>query len=302
MMKKIHKTLALVAVIVVFSSGCRSTEEYKKFAEAGTQFAEANNLLLDIAGKVKINLTSEQVLSDRTISKIAELNLTNSVEKKIIDDYIQRYNNYSRDDQERLELLNELRTHNQLLQAYFLKLIELANSDASARTQVSVESIANQLQASGSKVIQLNSDKIDKLPLVTRIVLDASIRGFLRQELEKRKEAIYKEITIQEKVFDILAESIKKDLKNMRELQEYRLVIMPLIQQQEIDEDEWIKTREEILTKHIETISLIKTASNNFKEFKEIFQASIEGEVTSERINKLLKNSNYFHQAVSKQE
>lgn len=301
MIKKIHKTLALMAVIVVFSSSCRSTEEYKKFAEAGNQFAEANNLLLDIAGKVKINVTSEKVLSDRTISKIAELNLTNSVEKKILDDYIQRYNNYSRDDQERLELLNELRTHNQLLQAYFLKLIELANSDAPARTQVSVESIASQLQASGSKVIQLSSDKIDKLPSVTRIVLDSSIRGFLRKELEKRKESIYKEITIQEKVFDFLAESIKGDLKIMRELQEYRLVIMPLIQQEGIDEDEWIKTRKEVLTKHIETISLIKTASNNLKEFKEIFQASIEGEITSERFKKFLKDTDYLLKAVSHQ-
>ena len=300
MIKNIYKTLAIVAVIAVFTSSCRSTEEYKKFAEAGNKFAEATNSLLDNAREVTINITSERVLSDRSISRIAGLNFQNDRDKKIINDFVERYNQLSQKDKERLDLINGIREHNQLLQAYFSKLIELANSDAPERTKSSVESIANQLQATGSKVIKLSPIKIDKLPSVTKIVLDARIRGALRKELEKRKDIIYKEITIQEQLLNFLANSIEEDIKIMRDLQENRLVLTPLIQQQEINQAEWIKKREEVLTQDVEVILAIKKASNALGEFKGLFQTSIEGGLTSERLNQFFQNTDSFVTTVSR--
>ena len=191
-MKRIYKTLVIAAIVITFVSGCRTTKEYEKFAEAGNNFVEATNTLLDTAGDITINTTSEKVLSDRIIS--GEFKLNEERAKK----NIQRNTKLSEEDKKRLELIKQLRKHNQFLQDYFAKLIELANSDSPERTKVAVESIAQNLQDSGNKLVKLSPVNIDKLPSVTKIVLDARIRGALREELEKRKDTIYREITIQD--------------------------------------------------------------------------------------------------------
>jgi hypothetical protein len=296
MTKNLKKTLLLaVAIIATFTSGCRSTEEYRKFAEAGNNFAEATNLLLDSAGKIKIDTTSERVLSDRRVR--GEFKPSDEARKKVIDNYSE----LSKPEKERLELIKELRKHNQFLQNYFTKLIELADSKSPDRTKTAVESIANQLQESGNNLVNLSPIKIDKLPSVTKIVLDTRIRGALKEELEKRKFVIYQEITTQEKVLKVIGDSMKNDSEIRRELREYRLVISPLLQPEKLDPDEdtWIKTRYEVLTQDAETISKINKVSDALREFKEIFIASIEGDITSKRLNNFLQSTNSLSILVS---
>ena len=297
MTKKFQKTLLLVAIIVTFTSGCRSTEEYKKFAEAGNNFAEATNSLLDTAGKITINTTSERVLSDRRVS--GGLKPNDEATKR----FIARYNEYSKQDKERLELIKELRKHNQFLQDYFNKLIELADSKSPDRTKTAVGSIANQLKESSSKLINLSPIKIDQLPSITKIVLDARISGALKEELENRKFIIYQEITIQEKILKIISNSMEQDAEIQRNLREIRLVIRPLIQPEGINDENaekaWIETRNNVLTQDADVILTIKKASDNLRTFKEIFIASIEGDITSKRLDKFLEETNSFSTLVS---
>jgi hypothetical protein len=290
MNKNFQKTLLAVAIIATFTSGCRSTDEYKKFAEAGNNFAEATNFLLDSAGNITIDTTSERVLSDRRVS--GEFKPNDEASKK----FVARYSELSKQDKERLELIKELRKHNHFLQNYFTKLIELADSKSPDRTKKAVESIANKLQDSGTKLLNLSPIKIDKLPSVTKIVLDARIRGALKEELEKRKFVIYQEITIQEKLLKIISNSMEEDAKIKRDLQEYRLVVKPLIQPGNLNNDEeaWIKERNDILKQDADIILAINQASDNLREFKEIFIASIEGDITSKRLNKFLRETNSF--------
>ncbi|QSJ18981.1 hypothetical protein JYQ62_09695 [Nostoc sp. UHCC 0702] len=61
MISNFHKTWVVVAIIATFISGCRYKDEYKKFAEAGKNFAEATNSLLDTAGNITINTTSDAI-------------------------------------------------------------------------------------------------------------------------------------------------------------------------------------------------------------------------------------------------
>lgn len=293
MITKFKKTFLLVAILATFTSGCKSTDDYKKFADAGNAFANANNILLDTAKDVAINTTSERVLSDR-ISQ--GLKPSDEVTKK----FVERYNSLSKLDKDRLELIQELRRHNNFLQAYFNKLLELANSKSPERTQTAAENIASQLQNSGAKLINLGPVKLDKLPSVTKIVLDARIRGAIRDELEKRKEIIYREITIQEKLLDVISDSMENDIKITRDLQEYRLVLKPLLVTPENinDENAWIETRNKVMTQDAEIIVKIDTASKNFKAFKEIFIASVEGKVTSKSLNKFIQETNSFSKLV----
>ncbi|MBD2492298.1 hypothetical protein [Aulosira sp. FACHB-615] len=296
MTRNFHKTFVVVAIIATFASGCRSTDEYKKFAEAGNNFAEATNSLLMDAEKITINTTSERLLSDRKTS--GEFQPSDEAAKKFVD----RYTELSEQDKKRLELIKELRRHNQFLQAYFNKLIELAGSDSPDRSKAAVESIANNLQNSGSKIVGLSPIKIDRLPSVTKIVLDARIRGALREELEKRKFTIYQEITFQEKVLKQISDSVETDIKTLRDLQEYRLVLKPLTQLEDINDDTWIKKRYEVLTQDAEVVTKIKDASDKLTKFKELFIASIEGDLTSKRLNNFIQETNSFSALVSSQQ
>ncbi|AVH63883.1 hypothetical protein NPM_2146 [Nostoc sp. 'Peltigera membranacea cyanobiont' N6] len=294
-MRNFHKTFVIVAIIATFASGCRSTDEYKKFAEAGNSFAEATNSLLEDAEKITINTTSERLLSDRRTS--GEFQPSDEAAKK----FIARYNELSEGDKKRLELIKELRRHNQFLQAYFNKLLELAGSDSPDRSKAAVESIANNLQNTGSKLVSLSPIKIDRLPSVTKIVLDARIRGALREELEKRKFTIYQEITFQEKVLKQISDSAETDIQRLRDFQEYRLVLKPLTQSAQVSEDGWIEIRYQVLTQDGEVVTKIKNASDKLTKFKELFIASIEGDLTSKRLDNFIQETNSFSAFVSSQ-
>jgi hypothetical protein len=287
MTKNLKKTLLAVAIIATFTSGCRSTQEYKKFAEAGNNFTEANNALLDTAENITVDTTSERLLSDRNNP---ELNSSNDRRSAA------RYEELSKQDIERLELIAELRKHNQLLQDYFSTLIELAGSDSPEKTQKSVDNIALQLQNSGVKLI--NFGKIGKLFPVTKIVLDARIRGAIRKELERRKETIYREISIQEESLKILSESMEHDIKVMRKLQEFRLVIKPLLQPGDMEENDWIEARNNLMIQDDSVILAIKKAKGSLGKFKAMFIASVEGELTSKSLKQFIQETNSFSELV----
>lgn len=290
MTKNFQKTLLVATILATIASGCKSTEDYKKFADAGNNFAKANDTLLNSAEDIAINTTSERILSER-ISQGPQ-------PTEDIRTFAKRYEtNFSKSDKERLELIKELRNHNQILFAYFNKLISLADSDSSARTQQSVESIATQLQASGNKLLSFG--KIGKLPSVTKIVLDARIRGAIRDELEKRKDTIYREIKIQEESLKFISDSMEHDIEITRQLQENRLVILPLFQPlDKINHDEWIQTRHKVMTQNSEIILTINQASGNLAEFREMFIASVGGQETSKRIDNFVKETNSFSELV----
>lgn len=295
MAKKMYKTLLIVAIATIFASGCRTTKEYKKIAEAGNNFVEATNNLLDTAGDITINTTSERVLSDRIVS--GEIKPNDEKAKN----FIRRYTKLSEEDKKRLEFIKELRKHNQFLQDYFAKLIDLTNSDSSERTKVAVESIAQNLQESGNKLIKLSSVNIDQLPSATKIFIDARIRGALREELEKRKYTIYREITIQEKLMKIISNSIENDIEIMRDLKEYRLVIEPLLDSENFDENTWIETRYQVLTHNTEVLSKIEKASDTLGKFKEFFIASIEGDINTKSLKRFIQETNSFSVLTSEQ-
>ena len=295
MVTNFHKTLVIVAIVTTFASGCRSTKEYKKFAEAGNNFVTATDTLLDAASDITINTTSERILSDRI--SCGEFKAGDEAAQK----FIERYDKLSASDKQRLELIKELRKHNYFLQNYFNKLIELADSDSADETKTAVENIVSQLKESGIKLVKLSSVKVDKLPSVTKIVLDARIRGALRDELEKRKFTIYQEITLQEKVLKAISNSIENDMEILRNFQEYRLVVKPIVQSESIDPDTWIQTRYKVMMQDADIISKINNASNTLTKFKGIFIDSIEGDITSKRLYKFIRKTNSFSTLVSEQ-
>ncbi|MBC1223507.1 hypothetical protein GNF10_00595 [Nostoc sp. UCD121] len=283
MKKTLHKTVFLFVMIATLTTGCRSTDEYKKFANAGSGYANAVDKLLDAAGDIRIDTTSEQLLRNDRI-----LNLTVDDYKKLAD----------RDD-ERLEVIRKLRKHNKLLGNYFQLLNELASSDAPTRAQGEIAGVVDNLNTIGKELQR--SDLITNAGLfqgIGNVVVSSQIRGALRDELEKRHRTILLELTIQKEMLKVLGDSIAQDVKLIRIAREERFVIRPLIQDTTIsEEDTWIETRRN-LVKMEKRGQELQFASQTLGKYQEVFQAFYEGKLTLARVNNFLQEVDDFLQIV----
>ncbi|MBE8997325.1 hypothetical protein IQ274_03605 [Nostoc sp. LEGE 12447] len=283
MKKTLHKTVFLFVMIATLTTGCRSTDEYKKFANAGSGYVNAVDKLLDAAGDIRIDTTSEQLLRNDRI-----LNLTVDDYKKLAD----------RDD-ERLEVIRKLRKHNKLLGNYFQLLNELASSDAPTRAQGEIAGVVDNLNTIGKELQR--SDLITNAGLfqgIGNVVVSSQIRGALRDELEKRHRTILLELTIQKEMLKVLGDSISQDVKLIRIAREERFVIRPLIQDTTIsEEDIWIETRRN-LVKMEKRGQELQFASQTLGNYQEVFQAFYEGKLTLARVNNFLQEVDDFLQIV----
>lgn len=279
MPKQTYKAVIFITVLITFLSGCRSTDEYKRLAEAGTKYADAVDSLLDTAGDIRINATSEQLLKD------------DRIQNRSVDDYIK----LSQLDVERLQILSELRTHNQLLKRYFERIQELATSNAPEQAQSEIGGIIDNLNTVGNKLrgSSLASNN-EVFKGVTGFIISSQIRGALREELEKRNKTINLELITQSELLDALGKSIKQDVELIQIAQEQRLVINPLVQTAPVSNgDTWITTRRTILTMQ-KNVSQLASASMAMNNFRDIFKAFVEGRTESDRINTLLTDIEAF--------
>ncbi|WP_223269725.1 hypothetical protein [Nostoc sp. 'Peltigera membranacea cyanobiont' 213] len=90
--KNLHQVVIIFVLIASITTGCRSTDEYKKFANAGSQYTNAVDKLLDTASNIRIDTTSEQLLRN----------------DRILNQTIEDYQKLAQVDEERLEVLGKL--------------------------------------------------------------------------------------------------------------------------------------------------------------------------------------------------
>jgi hypothetical protein len=279
MIKKTSSTIVMLAVLASFISGCRSSAEYQRLAKAGNTYTTAMDKLLTTAGQIRIDGTSEQLLKDDRLSNQTP----------------ERYNELSKLDVERLEILENLRKHNRLLTRYFALIDELASSNAPDRAKQEIEGVVGNLNKIGT---QLRGSALfpntSVIKSVGGLVISSQIRGALREELEKRKDIIYREFKTQQVLLDALGNSIKQDVSLTIESRELRQVIRPLNEEQPIpDTDNWIAKRRAILTMNT-TVSELEDASKSAGKFRELFKDFVEGKLNRERLNSLLTDIESF--------
>lgn len=267
--------IVAVAMMTTFLGGCRSTDEYKKLAQAGTNYSNALNQLLDIAVETRINESSEELLlQDRDINRTFD-----------------NYKKFSDSDSNLIELVNRLKKHNRLLSKYFYLLEDLAGSNAPERTQTAIGGVIGNLNIVGQNLRISNSNLIKNKEVfqgIGKLIVSSQIRGALKEELEKRNQTIMLELKTQQELLNALSTQIKGELKEIQKKQEVRLVINPLLEPTVIEsEDAWITTRRELLTQEL-TAAELETASQSLGDFQSIFQDFVEGRSSSARIDSLL--------------
>lgn len=278
MSQKNHRIVIIVAVLAIFASGCRSTQEYERLAKAGSAYSTAVDELLEARGNIRIDNTSEELLHlDRQRPPVSS----------------EDYRELSINDQNQLVILERIQTHNQLLSRYFFLLGQVGNSKAPEDAQAAIGDIVTNLGIV-SKQLQPLVENQEAVGSVTRLVVSGKIRGILRDELEKRKDTIQAELILQHELLDLLADQIEDNLKNIQKRREERLVIKPLIDDKPVTEqDAWVANRREVLTMET-TVKELRAASDAADEFRGVFEDFVSGKLTVTRINIFLTDIQSF--------
>jgi len=260
--------ITIIGTIVVACGA--SLEEYQKFAKSGQEYATALDSLLVISGNYFVDANSENLIAndlqdqDRDSSNYAET---------------------TKEDDEWLTLIAEMRQHNRLLKEYFFALEDLATSNAPQEARKATDNIFKQLN-SISNSIQANP-RVGSIPVpsIPEIILSQKIKGELRKELEARKEAIYREIAIQEALLKLLTSQIKTDLKDIQNLKDERSVLPAFAAEQPIEKpDDWIIRRRQIRTMTL-SVQGLDDATKATESFKESFKLLLEDRFTIGRAN-----------------
>ncbi len=253
--------------------GVASLEEYQKFAKAGQEYAAALDTLLVASGNYFVDANSENLIA-------------NDLQERDRDS--SEYADITKQDDAWLALIAEMRQHNRLLKQYFFALENLATSNAPQEARKATDNIFQQLNGVSQR-IQANP-KVGNIPvsLIPEIILSQKIKGALREELEARKEAIYREIVIQEALLKLLTSQLKTDLKDIQNLRDERTVLPAFAAEQPIDNpDDWIVQRRNIRTMTL-AIKGLDDATEATQAFKESFQLLLEDRFTIGRANALL--------------
>ena len=278
-MKLTKRAMIIPAASLLLLSGCALTtpprSEYAAFAQAGSGYAEAVDKLLVAAGQAQVDSTSWRLVADKNdLGKVD--NAT--------------YDKKTKDDTDRLAAIKSLREHAGLLGVYFGHLESLATSDAPDRTKDAIQGVVKGITDLSKGLNTLYPNVFNALPPLTNIVVDEKVRGALREELEKRKDVIRKELQIQEKLLTVLKYQISHALTLAKNIKEQELVFAPLNAPSPLGKpEEWVAKRHEVIyiAATVEELDSARYAANKMKE---AFEALLSGEDTTGRINALIND------------
>lgn len=285
---RIINALLLLSFTLLLS--CANRSQYGSFAEAGIAYTRASDAVLDASTELKLSATSDLMLDDR---KEALYNLDRSYaeitndknlneeqkekhKKDALDNFTTKstadYNQKKQDDQKRVQIMAEIKTHNALLRDYFTKLVELSSDNP-------VEGITNELKAAGESLEKVTKElKVSAVSLgspvesIGNFVVDAAIRTTLRKELVARGNTIRHSLFLQEQLLQSLAKSMKNDTLTVSETFEKNSVLTPFIEARPIkNEVQWKKDRATVIRLEFASEELLK-ASKSTEKLRKSFE------------------------------
>lgn len=265
----------VLTLLLLVSAGCRPPAEYAEFAKAGTLYTAALDNLLVAATKTHLDASSERLLSDDEVGNTTD----------------EAYQKQAKADRERIQIHNELRRHARLLGLYFDSLYALATSTAPEQAQQHTEALFKQVNTVGETIrgSKLFSEGVPGIVgLLANAIVNAKIRGELKKELQSRKAALELELETQKRVLRALSRNMSADLKTLREKDEQRLIVFPLLDSTPIkDVEKWKENRRKVEL-YPTVITELEAAAGAIEKLEMIFAELISGKITPSRINSFL--------------
>lgn len=194
-----------------------------------------------------------------------------------------------------LTLIGRARRHTDLLKRYFVALENLATTDAPQRSREVAERIFVQLNQVGGLI----EPKLLTNPLISeqagqayaklpQLIISQKIKGDLRDEIQARKEAIYKELVTQELAQALLERQIKKNLVLIQSTRDRRTVKKEYVAMTPIANPQaWIDQRRAIRRLTL-SLDALDAASDASRKLKQAFVELVEDRLTLARANALL--------------
>lgn len=283
MKKPFRQSVVTFVLIVAVTTGCRSTSEYKKIADAGNEYTNAVDKLLVVATNSYIETSSNRFLDNALYfdeeSRRTELEKLNKVSR------------------ERIEIYKAIREHNKLLGEYFQTLGKLADSKSSTSLQGKLITIVSNLTTAGKIISASLPKKVPALERITNSPVSSEFTGALRSELEQRKDVILREIIIQKQILEEMGKLMEDDASYIYDKKEATLRNQLISLDMSSDDERalWIENRRSFLTMDT-TAKELREASKALSNFQAVFQAFIEGQSNLDQLKNASKGLKAFSQ------
>jgi hypothetical protein len=244
-----NRLTPLTLTLLLLASACAPARlsQFRSFSQAGVSYVKASEAFLDEAGAAAIK-------GDTTLLLRARPDLTEAERRK----QLLANNRLLR---ERLLLLNQLKTHGNLLREYFEILGLLADSKAPAPLTASAQNVFAGLSklAPSLRSASLGGVSIEsRLPAVLNLAVAPFKSRALENELKERGPAIERELALQEAALSLLSEELRKDLTILANAVETRDLVTPFASAPDVPSN-WPARRAEIL--HSQVTSESATAA-----------------------------------------
>ena len=269
------RSIMFIPLAALLLTGCATPQrsEYAAFAQAGSGYAAAVDKLLVGAGEVQVDATSWTLVADKGLSNVSD----------------EVYRMKTDADLERLAVIRHLRSHARQLELYFELLNTLATSDVPEKTSASIDGVVRNLAELSSVLRTSTPDAFSSLTPLTRLVVDMKIRGALKNELEKRKDVIRRELQVQDRVLGSLEDQISHALSLSKEIKERKVVLDPIqVDSPLLQPEEWVEKRRKVIYMP-EVVTELSSARRVVEKMSNSFESLLSGEKDAiDRINALI--------------
>jgi len=207
-----QRFIAVLAVLAFFAlSGCTTARltHFNTFAQAGTMYVTASQTVIQNAGTAAINTDSALLTKERPdLDQQKRQNTVNQSNARL---------------KERLQILQLISTHGQLLQEYFQALASLSDTKAKDSVGTAAQNVFNSLAKISPTLenAKVGAKSVSSLiPAITDPIVATFKVHALNEELKTRSKAITKELALQEAAFNLIKEELKTDTQEQQNLNE----------------------------------------------------------------------------------
>lgn len=278
----------LLVASLQFLGGCAAARltQFHNFAQAGTAYTKASQVVLDEAGSAAIQEDSLVLEKNREGLTTAE------ARRNFI-------NGQNQELRKRLALLEDIGRHGRLLQSYFETLAVLSDPKAPDSLGTAAQGVFNSIAALSPAIkdASLGGVKIgDRIPQATNFVVQVFKQKALENELKARSAAIERELALQEAAFAVITSTLEADLTVQLQLQETQDVIEPFASPKDLPKG-WATRREEILRAKVAAGSS-KAAQEAAAKLRESFVALVENRLSEPSIADIIAAINSMLKSV----
>jgi hypothetical protein len=278
--QRVKSTRLFVSLLTISFAlgGCatRRLTQFNTFAQAGITFTTASQTVITDAGNAVVNTDSALLIKARpdltAEQRSARVNNANTLLKQ------------------RLQVLQLISAHGNVLQAYFTALASLSDPKATD----SVGTAAQGVYDSFAKIdpalanAKIGGASISSfIPTVTAPIVATFKAHALNEELHKRSKDIANELALQEAAFSLIASEFRTDAQELQNFHETDS-INQFASSADLPDD-WAAARLTLLSTPV-TVASADAAAKAVAQLREAFTALVENQLDSDGFALLTSN------------